>query len=201
MSGHIAVRTPVSAQVGSRGAGACVPAKIPQSRRCVPRATQRLSGACRTLPQDFLNSKDFEAVCLERKLPRSTVTHGKSAEQTCSPGACDRWGLGPVADGVAFVAGGVAADAGLLAPAGDGESVNASSISARVPCLLLLSDAAVIRSGCYPRCWSNRRSARSRVSLRLLSPTSARASAMVSQRSGDCSFSGAIASGCSVARK
>jgi len=54
MFGHFAIRTPVSAQVGTRGAGACVPAKIPQSRRCVPRASQQLFGACRTLPEDFL---------------------------------------------------------------------------------------------------------------------------------------------------
>jgi hypothetical protein len=192
MFGHLAVRTPVSAQVGSRGAGACVPAKIPQSRRCVPRATQRLSGACRTLPKDFLNSEDFEAVCLARKLPRSTVTHGKSAEHVCWPGACGRRGLGPVADGFALVADVVAGDAGRVAPAGEEESANASSRTAR-----LASRACC----CYPRCWSNRRSARSRVSLRLLSPTSARASAMVSQRSGDCSFSATTASGCSVARK
>jgi hypothetical protein len=66
MFGHLAIRTPVSAQVGTRGAGACVPAKIPQSRRCVPRGSQRLFGACRTLPQDFLNIAAFEAVCSKR---------------------------------------------------------------------------------------------------------------------------------------
>src|ERR1700678_3558623 len=93
MLGHLAVRTPVSAQVGTRGAGACVPAKIPQSRRCALQTTRPVFGACRTLPEDFVNIKHFEAVCLQRKLSRSTVMHGKSAIVACCSGTLCRWGL------------------------------------------------------------------------------------------------------------